>query len=1235
MLHSCINCYIFFDAMKKSILALIFAFVAAVASVFGGKIAGESAWCWFADPRALHYETSDGRINCTYVGYIDTHGNVRAMQYDFNREEQTEVLVRSYFQPDDHNNPTFLALPDGRIVVFYSRHTDEPCFYYRVTQMPGDITTLGDEKVLATDANTTYPSPFILSADPDHIYLCWRGINWHPTIARLSMPDAKGEMRFVGGPWQVVQSTGARPYAKYATNGKDKIYLAYTTGHPDNEDPNCVYFNAISIPDMAVLDVAGKKVGDIAGGPLHVDKTAEFVAANPDMVVDASPCRDWLWQVAIDRDGNPVIAMTRISADKKSHNYYIATRRGGKWDARMVAHGGGHFHQSPDIEHCYSGGMAINPDNANEVYCSVPVDGAHGRRHEIVKYVLDGNGEIVTTQAVTANSRRNNARPFVIAGTGESALKMGWLNGDYYDWIVSEQRPKGYCTDVVVNFDGFESLPFGTHKSPKAPTGMPAKFDPNADFMFTLNIKPDTANYAGQLLAIPSGPVYRLDAATMKPEIIYKKKAYKSVNRLATSDSWTHHQRATDGKWHEPVKMTDFDLTVDYTDGVLTTYINGLLDQRVRIEPSRRKADVFVINHPDNRLSPYTGMTRKHWIEAGEKLLGGAFGQLQSIDDAMYFQRQLDKTYPRDHGAISVAKLEGLARTFFLAAPLLMENPDLTLNGIKVADYYRKHILGLLDPQSPEYQNPNPAWPGQALLELGSIALCLEICKPVVWDTFDKDQQDALAQLLLNYGQGPTIDSNWRFFNVFNMSFCKARGYEVNDDYLRFNLDKLLERYRGEGWYNDAPAYDYYSMWAFQSYGPLWAKLWGDQYPEAADKFFANQADMVGNYPYMFSRDGKMNMWGRSLPYRFACVTPLPLVEYGEEHRADSAAEVNYGWLRRIASSTLLQFMQHPDFLDDDGIPVMGYYGEFAPCVQIYSCRGSVYWLSKAFFALLLPEESKFWSAIENNGPWESEFKRGQVYNRFQPATNLMITDYPDVGGAEMRSWCKETVAGDWQKFRSSENYNKLAYHTEFPWMADGRDGEVSMNYATLNDQGDWEVLRLYDFRSFDDGQYRRDAVLETNGEVKYQLTDIPLPGGVLRVDKVTVPTPTRVRLGSYSLGGDVTSSSETDACGRRSATITNGDYILAVVPVSGWESTDAIFPYGLHPVSDRCGVIVNEAEPEGQHVFVTLHLWKKGCKPFGRAALSQVEAVDINADKTQVQVAMADGTVHTVKFDQ
>ena len=247
----------------------------------GDKLADEGAWCWFADPRALHYENASGTINSSYVGYIDVHGAVKAVQYDFLKGRRSEVLIRSYFQPDDHNNPTFLVLPDERVMIFYSRHTDEPCFYYRISQVPGDITTLGEEKKILTKDNTTYPSPFILSDDPEHIYLCWRGIRWHPTIARLSLPDENDEVQIDWGPYQMVQSTGARPYAKYYSNRKDRIMFTYTTGHPDNENPNWLYLNSVNIRTLQLEDVQGKVLSTIADGPFKVNRTEQYAVDYP------------------------------------------------------------------------------------------------------------------------------------------------------------------------------------------------------------------------------------------------------------------------------------------------------------------------------------------------------------------------------------------------------------------------------------------------------------------------------------------------------------------------------------------------------------------------------------------------------------------------------------------------------------------------------------------------------------------------------------------------------------------------------------------------------------------------------------------------------------------------------------------------------------------------------------------------------------------------------------------
>ena len=663
--------------------------------------------------------------------------------------------------------------------------------------------------------------------------------------------------------------------------------------------------------------------------------------------------------------------------------------------------------------------------------------------------------------------------------------------------------------------------------------------------------------------------------------------------------------------------------------GLLSLFIVPLLGLSIAVA----QETTFTVQQPDYQKSPYTGMTRHHWIQAGEYLLRGAFNYIHSLDDQMYFPKQLDKTYPKNEGQIPVAKLEGLARTLFVAAPLLKENPELEMNGVKVADYYRHQLINISNPKSKSFISHRQGGPSQTLLELGSLAISMKAAQAVLWDPLTKAQKDSLAATMLSYGEGPTIGSNWMFFNVFILSFLKDQGYVVNEGYLESNLKKLLARYRGEGWYNDVPAYDYYSAWAYQIYGPIWAEMFGKkQYPQYAAQFLKNQHDMVDNYPYMFSGEGKMNMWGRSICYRFAATAPLSLYEYGESD------DVNYGWMRRIASSTLLQFMENPEFLED-GIPTMGFYGPFAPAVQIYSCRGSVYWCGKAFLSLLLPESADFWSATENNGPWEKVFKKGQVYNKFQPATNLLITNYPNCGGSEMRSWCHETVAKDWQKFRSTENYNKLAYHTEFPWMADGKNGEISMNYGTKNKNGEWEVLRLYTFRSFEDGIYRRDAVLETDSTVNYQLADIPLPNGILRVDKVLVPDSTEICLGHYSLPSLDAEIRETDRKVNKQnvPVLSNGKYELVMIPLAGWNNKiNTVYPEGVHPVSKKCALSMITDRLDGSKIYVTLQLWKKkiGEKGFTKKELNPVKSVEVSDDKKHVTIRLATGETKKISFE-
>ncbi len=569
----------------KKLLTLCIALMGSFLSTFAQNVvADEGAWCWFADPRALHYENAGETINATYIGYIDVHGNVKATQYDWVKHRKTDVLIRSYFQPDDHNNPTFVVLPDERVMIFYTRHTDEPCIWYRISQKPGDITALGEEKRLATANNTTYPSPFILSDDPQHIYLCWRGINWHPTIARLTMPDANDNCQFDFGPKQIVQSTGARPYAKYQSNGKDKIYVSYTTGHPDNEMPDWLYFNVIDINKgngPILRDLNGKQLSIINNGVFNVNKTDSYASNYPATIVDKTAnIRNWVWQIALDADEHPVIAYPHIDNAKTSHVYWYARWNGTAWKNTWVQYAGHAFHQNwNNTERCYSGGMSIDPDNINDMYLSIPTkDGAYNKDgvYEIWKYTIDDAGSVSGGVQITQNSPKNNARPFVIPGSKNSPMRVAWMQGDYYYWMVQKNYPKGYPTAIHSDYAWQEELteePEGLDHLPNITFGT----DKTLSIGFAMN----TSKYEGKLFTI-GNMTYSLGTDNY-PVVTIGNETYKSQNRLLTSDNWATNSTGTSGDNH-PTKLTTWVLTMTYDGHVLTLYRNGLVDQVIETE---------------------------------------------------------------------------------------------------------------------------------------------------------------------------------------------------------------------------------------------------------------------------------------------------------------------------------------------------------------------------------------------------------------------------------------------------------------------------------------------------------------------------------------------------------------------------------------------------------------------------------------------------------------------------
>lgn len=287
----------------------------------------------------------------------------------------------------------------------------------------------------------------------------------------------------------------------------------------------------------------------------------------------------------------------------------------------------------------------------------------------------------------------------------------------------------------------------------------------------------------------------------------------------------------------------------------------------------------FRPSRPDFRLSPYTGMTRESWIEAGKHLLTGVFSNIHSFDDPVVLPRsETEITYPHAESPKGIYEaecraeiFEGLTRTLFIAAPLMKNDPALTISGFCLSDYYRSQILRSCTPRDPVFvgtyeslqdmtDHADPFRAFQQTVETCALVIGLWISRDVIWNTYTKEEKDMIASFLTGYAHAPTVPQNWRFFNLLDLAFLHMNDYPIDHKIMMDHANELLAYYAGDGWYRDGQCFDYYSCWAFQVYGPLWNVWYGyENAPEIASLFEEHSNALMKTYPDFFDEDGHTN----------------------------------------------------------------------------------------------------------------------------------------------------------------------------------------------------------------------------------------------------------------------------------------------------------------------------------------------------------------------------------------
>lgn len=408
-------------------------------------ISKDGAWCWFSDPRALYV---DGKV---FGGYVDKQGSIWAFSYNPLNQEKNCFKLFDKLDYDDHANPSFMALPDNRIMVFFSAHggLKNTPIYYAVTKKPADITSWQKlQEVNPKSKGThgvTYPSPVRLSDEKGKTYLFFRGNNFKPNFIESEDLEHWSEPNTL-----VINDIGngesGRPYMKVATNYKDKIFFAFTDGHPRDRGTNSIYYMMYKGGKLYGAD--GRVISDNIYSPVRPAQT--------DKVYDATKNfnKAWIWDVAFDKEENPVIVYARFSEADASHSYWYARWNGSIWENHLITTAGQWFQRKDynnkniiEGENNYSGGVYLDHENPQIVYTSRPIDNVF----EIEKWTFVGGNKKWDTEAVTKHSELDNVRPFVIRNYKLGDPNLLWMyNYSYphfksYDCAIRiNQKAKGF-----------------------------------------------------------------------------------------------------------------------------------------------------------------------------------------------------------------------------------------------------------------------------------------------------------------------------------------------------------------------------------------------------------------------------------------------------------------------------------------------------------------------------------------------------------------------------------------------------------------------------------------------------------------------------------------------------------------------------------------------------------------------------------------------------------------------
>ncbi len=363
---------------------------------------------------------------------------------------------------------------------------------------------------------------------------------------------------------------------------------------------------------------------------------------------------------------------------------------------------------------------------------------------------------------------------------------------------------------------------------------------------------------------------------------------------------------------------------------------------------------------------------RAYWVDLAYQM---AAPVLSNMAEGNLQKNMLVEVSPNWDGRDKrVTYMECFGRLMAGLAPWLSLPDDGTEESAKRAqlrEWALKAYKNAVDPESPDYL----LWRGhgQALVDAAYVAESLIRGYDALWVPLDSLTKKRYVEEFTQLRRVDPPYTNWLLFSSTIESFLGKIGAQCDEYRVNSAIRKTEEWYTGDGWYADGPsfAFDYYSSFVFH---PMYLETLQNMkesgiytridYKKYYDRALKRTQKFAIVLERLISPEGTFPVFGRSIPYRMACMQPLALMAwYGKLPEG-----VGNGQARAALTAVMHKMFNGKENFNEKGYLTIGFAGRQPNVADWYTNNGSLYMTSLAFMPLGLPATHPFWTDAAQ--PW-------------------------------------------------------------------------------------------------------------------------------------------------------------------------------------------------------------------------------------------------------------------------